>query len=442
MARNHSRRAEAGRQEVGNKGHRGGGGKGGKGGGAAKGAGKGGGGAKGAGKGGGAKGGKAQGNWVFVPQASPKQHQRPVPTSLPPRGKGSHGKGKVINWMTNHKVAQKMPQQKGKGKGPSVKKQVHQMPVKKVKGKGKGGSVQQVVQKTHVKKGKGKAKGFAQKVMQHGKGKGRVQQVVQKMHVKKGKGKAKGGFAQKVVQKMAIKKGKGKGKGKVANEQLDKLQPLDASVKIWVAGLDENVSWKKVAQHFKEIGKAKVALMKSGKACVAFETADEADNAIASLNGSDMGGKTIEVDVWTQREKTEREPREKKPKDKKKKLVKAGFAAKVAIKGKKSDTGPVVSKFWEKLKAMDISLKVKVTNLGEDATCKMLMDHFKDLGAKCSVADIMVKAKGTACLGFPTADDAESAIAAVGGSDLGGQTLEVVPWPERTHEKKSKKSDE
>merc|ERR1711957_472642 len=204
------------------------------------------------------------------------------------------------------------------------------MPVQKGKGKG---NVHQVVQRMHVKKGKGKGKGSVQQVVQRTPvnrtwGKGSIQHVVQRMPVNRGKGKAKG-FAHKVLQRMPVKKlngkakgfaqkvaiKKGKGKVKVANKELDKLQPLDASVKVWVAGLDENVSWKKVAEHFKEIGKAKVALMKSGKACVAFATAGEADNAIASLNGSDMGGNTIEVDVWTQKEKKEGEPKEARQRD-------------------------------------------------------------------------------------------------------------------------------
>merc|ERR1711881_806776 len=78
------------------------------------------------------------------------------------------------------------------------------------------------------------------------------------------------------------------------------------------AGLDEKTSWKKVREHFKDVGKPKVALMNKGRACVAFDTAEEASNAIATHNGSELGGKTIEVDVWTQKEKKERQPGERK----------------------------------------------------------------------------------------------------------------------------------
>jgi len=40
----------------------------------------------------------------------------------------------------------------------------------------------------------------------------------------------------------------------------------------------------------------------SGKknACVSFKTAEEASSAIAELNGKELDGCTLEVDVWTQ----------------------------------------------------------------------------------------------------------------------------------------------
>jgi len=237
--------------------------------------------------------------------------------------------------------------------------------------------------------------------------------------------------------------GKGGGKAKVANKELDKLQELDASLKVWIGGLDEKTSWKKVQEHFKDIGKAKVALMKGGKACIAFSTPDEVSDAISTLNSSELGGKTLAVDVWTQKERTPKEAGEKRKRQKVKKIVKTGFAAKVA-KGKKDGKSAVTNRFWEKLKVMDISLKVRVTNVADGVTGKMLKDHFKERGAECTLVDLMVKEKGTACVGFKSADEAESSIAAAGGSDLNGQSIEVTPWtkPERINRKDKKKSDE
>merc|ERR1712007_140199 len=117
------------------------------------------------------------------------------------------------------------------------------------------------------------------------------------------------------MKQLKTQKGAGKGKGgreKVPNLELEKLQKIDAELKVWIAGLDEKTSWKKVREHFKDVGKPKVALMNKGRACVAFDTAEEASDAIATHNGSELGGKTIEVDVWTQKEKKERQPREKR----------------------------------------------------------------------------------------------------------------------------------
>jgi len=256
----------------------------------------------------------------------------------------------------------------------------------------------------------------------------------------KGKGKGKR-MPPPVVYRPQISKGKGKGNGKGIERPdkkfLDQLQDIDASLKVWVGGLDEKMSWKSVTTHFKEIGKAKVALMAKGKACLAFKTADEVDNAIATLNGSELGGKTIEVDVWTQREK--REPGEKKEKVRSKKLVKTGFASKVAnskVKGSGKAKTKTVSRFLEKLRAMDHSLKVWVGSLTEKVTIKMLMQHFNDLGCKVDVAEFMKL--GSACVGFKTSDEAESAIASVNGSDLDGESITVDVWakPEKKEKKK------
>merc|ERR1711937_616118 len=138
-------------------------------------------------------------------------------------------------------------------------------------------------------------------------------------------------------------------------------------------------------------------------------------------------------------QKEKREPGEKREK-KKKKLVKKGFAAKVAkgkvAKGSGKGKAKPPSKFMEKLRAMDRSLKVWVGGMTEKVTIKMLKQHFEDLGCKCHVAEFMKPR--TACVGFETADEAESAIAALCGSDLDGESITVDAWakPEKREKKK------
>merc|ERR1712107_714310 len=100
----------------------------------------------------------------------------------------------------------------------------------------------------------------------------------------------KGGGHKKLVKG----KGKGTGKGKVpagslkTSKYMDKLGKIDASLKVWVGGLKDGITWKQLADHFKDVAKPKVTeIMRKGRACLAFESEDDVQSAIASLNGSE-----------------------------------------------------------------------------------------------------------------------------------------------------------
>merc|ERR1719502_2583853 len=97
-------------------------------------------------------------------------------------------------------------------------------------------------------------------------------------------------------------KGKGKGWGKQSG-----LSSFPAETKVWIGGLPETgVTFKELQAHFPG---SKFATVMTGKGAgtggVAFATAEEAANAIRTLNGSNLMGNTIVVDVWTKKEKTE-----------------------------------------------------------------------------------------------------------------------------------------
>merc|ERR1719382_335975 len=94
---------------------------------------------------------------------------------------------------------------------------------------------------------------------------------------------------------MQMMKGKGKGKGKGRG-----LGDFEADKKVWVGGLPESVTFKALQEHFNQAGKTKWAeTMKGNTGGVAFATREEAANAIATLNGSTLGGAAIQVDTWT-----------------------------------------------------------------------------------------------------------------------------------------------
>merc|ERR1719235_578216 len=96
--------------------------------------------------------------------------------------------------------------------------------------------------------------------------------------------------------------GKGKGKGK----QKMSLSNFHADKKVWVGDLPDGVTSRELHDHFKEAG-AKWSEAYGGNSKgtggVAFKTAEEATNAISTLNGSVLKCANIQVDVWTKKEK-------------------------------------------------------------------------------------------------------------------------------------------
>merc|ERR1712187_751362 len=82
------------------------------------------------------------------------------------------------------------------------------------------------------------------------------------------------------------------------------INDIDASQKVWVGGLPEGITTEDLEGAFAAAGTVKMAaLLPRNTASIAFESAEEAQYAIESLNGGDFNGSVIQVDVWTQKEK-------------------------------------------------------------------------------------------------------------------------------------------
>jgi len=216
-------------------------------------------------------------------------------------------------------------------------------------------------------------------------------------------------------------------------DNMDKLSKIEADRKVWVGGLKELKDKGKLVKHFKDLdcNPSIVELMSKGKqAVISFKTADDASTAISIVNGSDLDGQTIEVDVWTKKEKKEgEEPRKRVKKHTLKRPV-------AKAKGKPAK----LSKIGEKIKAVDNELKVWIGGLKESTTWKQVKEHFANNGCEVDMCDIPKPGKG--CATFKSADEAASAIAVVNGTDLDGNSIEVDVWsrPERK-EKKKKEED-
>ena len=81
---------------------------------------------------------------------------------------------------------------------------------------------------------------------------------------------------------------------------------------VWIGGLNEEQKDhdfnKKLKAHFEGLGCPSkfVEIGFKGTGGAVFTSAEEAAAAIAAVNGTKFKGKTLEVDVWTKKEKTEK----------------------------------------------------------------------------------------------------------------------------------------
>jgi len=235
-------------------------------------------------------------------------------------------------------------------------------------------------------------------------------------------------------------KGKGKGTGAVKSDKhKEKLRSFDVSKKAWVGGLSKNTTWKKLEKHFKDADLTPALVdvnERKGTAVVCFEDADDVNNAVASLNGSELDGQNLEVDVWEKLEKKPQEDGEEKPKrERRPKQKKQKIPIKNMLKAKKP-----MSKISEKLKDIDASLKVWVGGLADGTTFKEISKHFEEQFAKPHLIDILPKNR--AVVTYKEADDVASAIAIVNGTELKGKTLEIDAWTKPEKRDKVKKEKE
>merc|ERR1711879_1075819 len=97
---------------------------------------------------------------------------------------------------------------------------------------------------------------------------------------------------------------KGRGKGK------SYLRVAKAQHKVWIGALPDggnkkNVDLnKKLMEHMKQGGDCKYAeIKKSGMGGAVYKTAEEAQAAVAALNGSVFEGHLIQVDGWEKKPK-------------------------------------------------------------------------------------------------------------------------------------------
>jgi len=96
--------------------------------------------------------------------------------------------------------------------------------------------------------------------------------------------------------------GKGKGKAQM-------MFWVDPTLKVWIGNLAETTKWKELQTHMNQAGKTEWVEVFYGKGkgtgAVVYATADDAVNAVATLNDSELDGSRIIVDTWVRQAKND-----------------------------------------------------------------------------------------------------------------------------------------
>merc|ERR1711920_385714 len=106
--------------------------------------------------------------------------------------------------------------------------------------------------------------------------------------------------------------GKGKSKGGDRNpsaSMIARVAKKNPETVVWIGGLDKVIGKegnKKLKTHIEKLtgsGPKFVNITPKGEGGAIFASEAEAQTAIATVNGSKFMGKTLELDVWTKKEK-------------------------------------------------------------------------------------------------------------------------------------------
>merc|ERR1711920_606877 len=102
-------------------------------------------------------------------------------------------------------------------------------------------------------------------------------------------------------------KGKGKGNGNPSQAMIGRVAKTKPETVVWIGGLGKAIGKegnKKLKEHVERLtgsGPKFVNIGPKGQGGAIFGSEVEAQQAIASVNGSKFMGTTVEFDVWTKK---------------------------------------------------------------------------------------------------------------------------------------------
>lgn len=202
---------------------------------------------------------------------------------------------------------------------------------------------------------------------------------------------------------------------------------------VYVANLPWSTKWQDLKDHMKQAGEVEFARILTmdgsdwgrsrGIAYVRYSTEEQARAAVAMLDRSTLGGRTITVDVWTGNK-----PRSGPVPGKGGK----GFGS----KGYGGWCWPGGKGFRGKSDEVhgDVAQLVYVGNLPFKIEWQEIKDHMKQAGAVEFVKILTEdgseygRSKGSACVRFSSVAEANGATQMLGGTLIGGRAIVVDKW--------------
>jgi len=202
---------------------------------------------------------------------------------------------------------------------------------------------------------------------------------------------------------------------------------------VYVGNIPWRVQWQDLKDHMKQAGTVEFTRILTldgtewgrsrGVGYVRYSTEEEAQNAVATLNGTELMGRTITVDPWTGG----------KPRDgPSRKGMEKGFGKGYGMKGFFGFKG----KGWGKSLQVhgDQEQMVYVGNIPWKMQWQDLKDHMKSAGTVEFVKMLTEdgtdwgRSRGVACVRYSAVAEADRAVATLNGTDVNGRTITVDKW--------------
>mmetsp|Transcript_67502 Transcript_67502/g.126091 ORF Transcript_67502/g.126091 Transcript_67502/m.126091 type:complete len:252 (-) Transcript_67502:168-923(-) len=224
------------------------------------------------------------------------------------------------------------------------------------------------------------------------------------------------------------------GPGMVVQDGTQKELLPDIPRMVYVGNIPWRVQWQDLKDHMKQAGTVEFTRILTldgtewgrsrGVGYVRYSTEEEAQNAVATLNGTELMGRQITVDPWTGG----------KPRD--------GFSRKGMDKGfgkgypMKGGFYGFKGKGWGKSLQVhgDQEQMVYVGNIPWKMQWQDLKDHMKTAGTVEFVKMLTEdgtdwgRSRGVACVRYSSAAEAERAVSTLNNTEIEGRKINVDKW--------------